>query len=247
MRIRKNLKQTQDLFVANYKTFLPTVGIEDLSPYVLDDDSSLKTIRSRFSALSKHLKTQAISEEAQGQLNALKALRDDLTCIFECHDGILVEAMQQGGLLLIDEISLDNDSVLERLNSVFEADSTLMISEKSSKEAVKVVGHPIFKMVATMNPSGDFGKKKLSPALRNRMTEIWVESYFHQPELVGMYKSISASNSLFLSVPQSVDLYLIILEIASDKLKSKIRESGHIEKLSIALLNMIGYVNFVMA
>jgi midasin len=29
-----------------------------------------------------------------------------------------------------------------------------------------------------MNPSGDFGKKELSPALRNRMTEIWVDSYF---------------------------------------------------------------------
>jgi midasin len=179
MRTRKNLKQTQDLFVANYTSFLQTLGIEDVSPYVLEDDSSLKTIRTRFSALSKHLKTQSISEGAQGQLSALKALRDDLTCIFEWHDGILVEAMQQGGLLLIDEISLANDSVLERLNSVFEADRTLMISEKSSKEAVKVVGHPNFKMVATMNPSGDFGKKELSPALRNRMTEIWVESYFH--------------------------------------------------------------------
>jgi midasin len=83
-------------------------------------------------------------------------------------------------------------------------------------------------MVATMNPSGDFGKKELSPALRNRMTEIWVESYFHQPELVGMYMSVSASNNMFLTVPQSVDLYLIILETASDKLKSKIKESGHI-------------------
>ena len=31
-------------------------------------------------------------------------------------------------------------------------------------------------MIATMNPSGDFGKKELSPALRNRFTEIWVES-----------------------------------------------------------------------
>jgi midasin (ATPase involved in ribosome maturation) len=31
-----------------------------------------------------------------------------------------VKAMQSGGLLLIDEISLASDSVLERLNSVFE-------------------------------------------------------------------------------------------------------------------------------
>ena len=91
--------------------------------------------------------------------------------------------MNEGGLLLIDEISLANDSVLERLNSVFEADRTLVISEKSAAEAVKVVAAEQFNMVATMNPGSDFGKKELSPALRNRMTEIWVESYFEQPEL----------------------------------------------------------------
>ena len=50
----------------------------------------------------------------------IKKLRADLSMVFEWHDGILVEAMQTGGLLLIDEISLANDSVLERLNSVFE-------------------------------------------------------------------------------------------------------------------------------
>jgi midasin len=86
-------------------------------------------------------------------------------------------------LLLIDEISLANDSVLERLNSVFEHDRTLVISEKSSAEAVKIIASDKFNMVATMNPGSDFGKKELSPALRNRMTEIWVESYFTQPEL----------------------------------------------------------------
>jgi len=59
--------------------------------------------------------------------------------VFEWHDGILVKAMQSGGLLLIDEISLANDSVLERLNSVFEADRMLMLSEKSSTEAIKIV------------------------------------------------------------------------------------------------------------
>jgi midasin len=134
-------------------------------------------------------------------------VRDDISCIFEWHDGILVEAMQQGGLLLIDEISLANDSVLERLNSVFEHDRTLVISEKSSKEAVKIVGAEKFRMVATMNPSGDFGKKELSPALRNRMTEIWVESYFQQEDLVGMYKT---SGFPFTEVSQKIDLFLII-------------------------------------
>lgn len=40
--------------------------------------------------------------------------------------------------MLIDEISLANDSVLERLNSVFEEGRTLVVTEKSSQEAVKI-------------------------------------------------------------------------------------------------------------
>ena len=86
--------------------------------------------------------------------------------------------MQKGGLLLIDEISLANDSVLERLNSVFEHGRTLVLSEKSNSEAIVIKASEMFNIVATMNPAGDFGKKELSPALRNRMTEVWVESYF---------------------------------------------------------------------
>ena len=117
-------------------------------------------------------------------------MKEDLECIFEWHDGILVESMEKGGLLLIDEISLANDSVLERLNSVFEAERTLVLTEKSSSEAIKVLAKDNFNIVATMNPSGDFGKKELSPALRNRMTEIWVESYFTQPELIQLYSSL---------------------------------------------------------
>lgn len=66
------------------------------------------------------------------QSKEIEQLQDDLSCVFEWTDGILVEAMQKGGLLLIDEISLANDSVLERLNSVFEHDRTLVVSEKSS-------------------------------------------------------------------------------------------------------------------
>lgn len=40
--------------------------------------------------------------------------------LFEWVDGPLVEAMRGGDMLMIDEISLADDSVLERLNSVLE-------------------------------------------------------------------------------------------------------------------------------
>lgn len=38
----------------------------------------------------------------------------------------------------------------------------------------KINAHENFFVLATMNPGGDYGKKELSPALRNRFTEIWV-------------------------------------------------------------------------
>lgn len=118
--------------------------------------------------------------------------------------------MQKGGLLLIDEISLANDSVLERLNSVFEHDRTLVVSEKSSQEAVKIMADVNFNMVATMNPGSDFGKKELSPALRNRLTEIWVESYFTQPELISLYADRIPIKT---NVSDTVDLNLIVSEL----------------------------------
>ena len=50
-----------------------------------------------------------------------------------------------------------------------------------------------------MNPGGDFGKRELSPALRNRFTEIWVEP-------ITSCKYLSIDNIL------SSDVYLMILE-----------------------------------
>ena len=50
--------------------------------------------------------------------------------MFEWNDGILVNAMKEGGLLLVDEISLAEDAVLERLNSVLETDRKLLVAER---------------------------------------------------------------------------------------------------------------------
>ena len=98
------------------------------------------------------------------------------TGIFEWHDGPLVEAMKAGDVLLVDEISLADDSVLERLNSVLEPARTVVLAEKGggNVEDSFVQAAPDFRLIATMNPGGDYGKKELSPALRNRFTEIWV-------------------------------------------------------------------------
>ncbi|KAI0087051.1 hypothetical protein BDY19DRAFT_324469 [Irpex rosettiformis] len=98
-----------------------------------------------------------------------------LAALFEWHDGPLIHAMRTGDVFLMDEISLADDSVLERLNSVLEPGRTIVLAEQGGAEELPAIrAAEGFKLVATMNPGGDFGKKELSPALRNRFTEIWV-------------------------------------------------------------------------
>ncbi|XP_051265817.1 midasin isoform X2 [Dicentrarchus labrax] len=107
--------------------------------------------------------------------------------LFQWHDGPLVLAMKEGGVFLMDEISLADDSVLERLNSVLETEKSLVLAEKGSgdNDDVELIRAAAgFRLVATMNPGGDFGKKELSPALRNRFTEIWCPQSNSRSDLV---------------------------------------------------------------
>ncbi|KAK3821372.1 MAG: P-loop containing nucleoside triphosphate hydrolase protein [Benniella sp.] len=104
--------------------------------------------------------------------------------LFEWHDGPLVQSLKEGHLFLLDEISLADDSVLERLNSVLEPQRLLVLAEKGGKTVEVMNGVPDFQFLATMNPGGDYGKKELSPALRNRFTEIWVPAVTDREDLV---------------------------------------------------------------
>ncbi|OWZ18792.1 Midasin-like protein [Phytophthora megakarya] len=107
-------------------------------------------------------------------IEQIDALKRRFQSIFEWDDGPLVESMKNGALILIDEVNLAEDAVLERLNSVLEPSRTLLLAEKGGDQVEEIIAHPKWRVMATMNPGGDFGKRELSPALRNRFTEIWV-------------------------------------------------------------------------
>lgn len=75
-------------------------------------------------------------------------------------------AMKSGNMFLADEISLADDSVLERLNSVLEPEKTLLLAEKSTSSSKSTQCELIkategFSFIATMNPGGDYGKKEV--------------------------------------------------------------------------------------
>ncbi|KAK1769134.1 hypothetical protein QBC33DRAFT_532375 [Phialemonium atrogriseum] len=118
--------------------------------------------------------------------------------LFEWCDGSLVHAMKMGQFFLLDEISLADDSVLERLNSVLEPHRSLLLAEKGVDDSF-VRAHDGFQFFATMNPGGDFGKKELSPALRNRFTEIWVPALSEDEDVLDIV--ISKLAEKFRTVP----------------------------------------------
>ncbi|KAJ3507966.1 hypothetical protein NLJ89_g6013 [Agrocybe chaxingu] len=140
------------------------------------EEISTPTTNSLTTALASVLRSSTLSQESR--LCSQKCYNNLVhsNSIFEWHDGPLIEAMQEGNIFLLDEISLADDSVLERLNSVLEPGRSIVLAERggASTDESFIRASKGFKLLATMNPGGDYGKKELSPALRNRFTEIWV-------------------------------------------------------------------------
>ncbi|KXJ94663.1 hypothetical protein Micbo1qcDRAFT_132688 [Microdochium bolleyi] len=134
-----------------------------------DTEGSQEDLLARYKALQAAELSQVPTELQQRIAeNEVKS-----KALFEWADGSLVQSMREGHFFLLDEISLADDSVLERLNSVLEPGRTLLLAEKGISDSF-IKASDEFQFLATMNPGGDFGKKELSPALRNRFTEIWV-------------------------------------------------------------------------
>ena len=101
--------------------------------------------------------------------------------IFEWVDGPITSAMKEGHIVILDEIALVMDSVLERMNSIFETDSVLVLSEKNINDNVEIIKpHKNFCIIGTICPSALEGKKELSQALRARFTEIYIPKYSNE-------------------------------------------------------------------
>nr|XP_026493936.1 midasin isoform X1 [Vanessa tameamea] len=131
-----------------------------------------------------HMHTE--SSDFLGGLRPVRQYNNDGR-LFEWVDGPLIKAMENGYLFLADEISLADDSVLERLNSLLEPERQLVLSERgmeNSSDIVVISAVTNFHFIGTMNPGGDFGKKELSPALRNRFTEIWCDHVSSKDDLL---------------------------------------------------------------
>ena len=77
--------------------------------------------------------------------------------------------------------------------SVLEPGRTLTLAEKGGAGAEEITAAPGFRLVATMNPGGDYGKRELSPALSNRFTTVWVPPIEDLSELAALLNARLAS------------------------------------------------------
>lgn len=163
---------------------------------------------------------------------SIKLKRSRLKALFKWQDGPLVQAMRSGSHFLLDEISLADDSVLERMNSVLDPHRSILLAEKGSSDS-EVTAAEGFQVLATMNPGGDFGKKELSPALRNRFTEIWVPPLSNTDDVIEIVKS-----RLDRSVIQHSH---VIVEFA----KWFQETSCPIRETSISIRDILSWIEFV--
>ncbi|KAG0241019.1 AAA ATPase midasin [Mortierella sp. GBA43] len=155
---------------------------------MVTDEADLDAVVTVFEQIvkSNQLESKTLEDgtELKSPIADLRRAYRQARTLFEWHDGPLVQSMKEGHLFLLDEISLADDSVLERLNSVLEPQRLLVLAEKGGKTVEVMNGVPGFQFLATMNPGGDYGKKELSPALRNRFTEVWVPAVTDREDLV---------------------------------------------------------------
>jgi midasin len=163
----RNRAAIEELIREQVLEVLPSVQTNEMQ----DDLTSLSL--EELLAVYDRLATGTPDSIPEAARKAILLNRAKAGALFEWADGSLVYAMKQGHYFLLDEISLADDSVLERLNSVLEPSRTLLLAEKGPTDS-EIVANDGFQFLATMNPGGDYGKKELSPALRNRFTEIWV-------------------------------------------------------------------------
>lgn len=159
--------------------------------------------------------------------------------LFEWHDGPLVQAMRGGHLFLLDEISLADDSVLERLNSVLEPRRLLVLAEKGGRHVEELVAKEGFQFLATMNPGGDYGKKELSPALRNRFTEIWVPTVNDREDL----QMIIDEQLLTVHHPNLKDYGTRML----DFIEWFTQSLGQTSRTVVSLRDILSWVRFICA
>lgn len=188
-----------------------------------------------------HMHTE--SSDFLGGLRPVRQYNNDGR-LFEWVDGPLITSMENGHMFLADEISLADDSVLERLNSLLEPERQLVLAEKGMDDGADIVvvtAAKNFHFIGTMNPGGDFGKKELSPALRNRFTEIWCDNVSSREDLLKVLeKSVNKGIALGNQEDGTSGIGNFILDFTT-----WLRSSDVTNKFPFSIRDLLSWIQFI--
>ena len=126
-----------------------------------------------------------------------KLMQLDASLRFRWVDGILVQALEKGYWLHLENVNLCSSSVLDRLNPLLENCGELLLTECStscegSNEHRKIKAHPNFRLLLSMDPSHG----EISRAMRNRCVEIFLSTM--------AIENLGTMNSPFLQDPLTI-------------------------------------------
>ncbi|HOU36235.1 MAG TPA: AAA family ATPase, partial [Candidatus Omnitrophota bacterium] len=119
-------------------------------------------------------------------------------------DGVLIEAMKKGYWILLDEMNLAEPQILERINSLIDDDGFIVVTEH---EGEMVRPHANFRLFAAMNPTRYSGRNKISPALRNKFHEIWMDGEFTDEELTSIIRHYLGSFAADDVIAEMIKIY----------------------------------------
>ncbi|KAH0622150.1 hypothetical protein JD844_024188 [Phrynosoma platyrhinos] len=147
-----------------------------------------------------------------------------------------------GGLRPVRQRSMDKEE-LDRL--VLETEKTLVLAEKGSEdnEVELLTAGNKFRILATMNPGGDFGKKELSPALRNRFTEIWCPQSNSHEDLMHIVKH---NLHPWLSLARTNDKGADVAELMMDFIEWLTNQEFGRQRI-LSIRDVLSWVNFMNA
>lgn len=224
-----------------------SITVSDMTIVMDSIMSALSTIEesSNQTTTQQKQQTSAIHTQLHDIIALIETIKDNYRrylSLFEWHDGPLLLAMRHGDIFVLDEINLAEDAVIERLNSVLESGREITLVEREGAYAEKIIAHPDFRFVATMNPGGDFGKRELSPALRSRFTEIWVPNTRNRDDVVMIVDEIlrcSCYSTLDVSIGELIIDYIEFIES-----EALIR---NISSVHITIREILAWTHFILS
>lgn len=171
---------------------------------------------------------------------------EEKTAQYKWHPGLLLQALENGWWILIDELNLAEPEVLERINSLLDDDGILVVTEhdnevylpasiydeklnalieelkkkdnldqeaalKTAKQNLKAQGfyciNPNFRLFAAMNPEHYAGRNRLSLAMLNKFSMLWVpgdQTEEEQISIVEHYLTTPLKEQRSIEIPNEV-------------------------------------------